>query len=60
VIDLRRDENDEVDDVVVENPRMFRMERMSDGRWWIRVYGSDGRDLVIDLRLNGQPHFEIE
>ena len=37
-----RDDPDRLDDVVVENVRMFRAEMMSDGQLWMACYFDDG------------------
>lgn len=58
-IDLRKDDSGHIDDVVVRNPTMFRMEKMDDNKWWIRVYSPHG-DLVINLNIDGQPFFELD
>lgn len=40
---VRRDAAGEPDDIVIEDVDVFRMERMSDDRWWIGVYRGDQR-----------------
>ena len=43
------DENGDLDDIVIENVTMFRMERMSDNTFWIRCYRDNGKDVVFNL-----------
>jgi hypothetical protein len=45
----RLDDRGQLDDVVVPNVAMFRMERMSAYEWWIGLYYPDGRLVHIDL-----------
>lgn len=54
-IDL--DEGGALDDVVIKNVETFRMERMSAGRFWIRLYRKDGKDIVFWLSAseNNEP-----
>lgn len=58
-IELRKDSDGNIDDVVVREPTMFRMEKMNDNQWWMRVYTLKG-DLVISLKVEGQPLFEMD
>lgn len=63
--ELRKDTEDNIDDVVVEDVRLFRMESMDrkpDGTisWWIRVSCNNKQDLVIRFESTNQPSFEIE
>jgi len=51
-----------LDDVVVENVEMFRLEYMSDKSIWIKLYKKDGSEVVINLssdsKINGSHHSE--
>jgi hypothetical protein len=38
-----------LDDVVVKDVEMFRMERMDDNYVWIACYLADGQEIVFDL-----------
>lgn len=38
---IRLDRRGEADDIAVSDVRMFRMERMDSGRWWIAVHRGD-------------------
>lgn len=58
-IELRKDSDGNIDDIVVREPTMFRMECMSDNNWWIRVYTLKG-DLVIQAKVEGRPSFELD
>lgn len=58
-IELRKDIHGNIDDIVVKDPTLFRMERMSDTTWWIRVYTPKG-DLVINCIMSDQPSFELD
>jgi hypothetical protein len=42
-----------LDDVVVKDVSMFRMERMDDDHVWLACYLTGGEDLVIDLWVEG-------
>lgn len=59
-ITLRSDESDRIDDVVVEDVTMFRMEHMHSNIWWLRVYTQSGNDLVISIKSETPPSFEID
>jgi len=52
---IDRDDKGNLDDVVIENVAMFRMEWMSDNQVWIRLYkGESGRsddDVVFWLTV---------
>lgn len=43
-----------LDDVVVKNVRMFRMERMDDDRVWLCCYLTDGQSIDFDLWREGK------
>jgi len=49
-----------VDDVAIENVKMFRMERMDNGCFWIRCYGVDGHDHVFWVRSSRQIKIQHE
>lgn len=59
-IELRKDEAGLVDDIVVNDVKMFRMEHMDNNRWWIRVYTNSGKDLVVYLAVSNPVAFEVE
>ncbi len=39
-----------VDDVFIDNIERFRMERLSDDTFWIRLYMSRGDDVIFHLK----------
>ena len=43
-----------LDDVAIENVRMFRLEYMDDNRIWIRLYRDNKSDLVFYLEAAGK------
>ena len=50
----------ELDDIAIGSVDLFRMERMSDGGFWIRLYRSNGKkDIVFWLNAtkNENPSF---
>ena len=47
----RVDETGALDDVVVDNPATFRMERMGDDHVWGAVYHRDGTRTTFDIHL---------
>lgn len=55
------DDAGNLDDVVIENVRMFRLEYMDENRIWIRLYRYDKTDLVFHLEAPGKiagAHYE--
>ena len=55
------DDNGNLDDVAIENVRMFRLEYMEDNRIWIRLYRDNKPDLVFNLEAAGKiagAHYE--
>jgi hypothetical protein len=38
---------------------MFRLERMDDDQWWMRLYMPDGNDYVFWIGLSGRGGREI-
>jgi hypothetical protein len=52
-IALRHDDMG-LDDVVVKDVAMFRMERMDDDHVWLACYLTDGQDIVFDLWREGR------
>jgi hypothetical protein len=43
-----------LDDVVVKDVAMFRMERMDDDYVWLACYLADGQEIVFDLWREGK------
>mgnify|MGYP001577781929 CR=1 FL=1 len=43
------DEEGELDDIVVPDVKLFRMERMDSNYWWVCLYTKDGREIHMDL-----------
>jgi len=43
-----------LDDIVVKDVAMFRMERMDDDYVWLACYLTDGQEIVFDLRRKGK------
>lgn len=41
-----------LDDIVVKDVAMFRMERMDDDYVWLACYLEDGQEIVFDLWIN--------
>jgi hypothetical protein len=55
------DDAGNLDDVAIENVRMFRLEYMDDNRIWIRLYRDNKPDLVFHLEAAGKiagSHYE--
>ena len=56
------DQNGDLDDIVVNNVSMFRMERMNDGNFWIRCYRKNQADVVFSLnsesKIIGSHYFD--
>ena len=48
------DDAGNLDDVAIENVRMFRLEYMDDNRIWIRLYRDNKSDLVFHLEAAGK------
>lgn len=44
-----RDDDMGLDDVVVKDVAMFRMERMDDDCVWLACYLTDGQEIVFDM-----------
>jgi hypothetical protein len=51
---LRNDKRGQLDDVAIENVKLFRLERMDKDRWWMRLYMHDGDDYVFDIMTSGR------
>lgn len=47
--EIRYDTRGAVDDVVIADCTLFRMERMDTGSWWICVTTADGTPVTFDL-----------
>lgn len=52
--ELRFDERHKLDDVVIPNVKLFRMERMDKNVWWMRLYMPDGKDFVFHVASSGR------
>jgi hypothetical protein len=52
-IALREDDMG-LDDIVVKDVAMFRMERMDDDAVWIACYLNDGQEIVFDMWRKGK------
>lgn len=55
------DDTGNLDDVVIANVRMFRLEYMDENRIWIRLYRDNKADLVFHLEAAGKiagAHYE--
>ena len=56
------DANGDLDDIVVNDVSMFRMERMDDGAFWLRCYRTGKPDVVFRLnsatKIVGQHELE--
>ena len=48
--ELRLDSAGALDDVVVPLVQLFRLERMDDAAWWMRLYMIDREDFVFWIR----------
>ncbi len=46
-------EDGDLDDIVLKDVTMFRMERMDDGHFWIRCYRDNEPDVVFNLTAEG-------
>lgn len=51
-IELRPDEAGLLDDVVVRDVKMFRLERMSEKQWWACCYLDDAAEERVDFWFN--------
>jgi hypothetical protein len=51
--EVRLDDDGAVDDVVIGPVKLFRLERMAEGVWWLRLYMPDGNDFIFWLHGNG-------
>lgn len=51
---IDNDENGDLDDIAIDGVSAFRMEKMNNGTWWVRVYCEDGRDEVFWLNAVGK------
>jgi hypothetical protein len=47
-------EDGDLDDIVLKDVSMFRMERMSDCQFWIRCYRDGKPDVVFNLSAPGK------
>lgn len=54
------DEDGKLDDVVINDVSMFRMERMDDGLFWIRCYRDGKPDVVFYLSARGKITGRVE
>lgn len=52
--ELRLDDKGQLDDVVVPNVTMFRLERMDRADWWMRCYMPNHEDLVFRITTSGR------
>lgn len=56
------DERGNLDDIVVSDVSMFRMERMAAGNFWIRCYREGKPDVVFHLnsarKITGSHYFD--
>lgn len=56
------DKRGDLDDIVVTDVSMFRMERMDSGQFWIRCYCNGKPDVVFNLsssrKITGHHHFD--
>lgn len=48
-VEIRRDDNGEIDEIVAENASVH-LERMDSDAWFLVVYGQDGKGEAIWLR----------
>lgn len=57
VIALRPDHEfpDELDDIVVENVKVFRAEAMDHNIWWMACYFANGEELVFHVTRAAKP-----
>ena len=52
--ELRNDERGQLDDVVIHNVKLFRMERMDKGSWWMRLDMPDRSAYVLHITTSGR------
>ena len=50
-VELRNDEDGNLDDVVIRDVYMFRMERMDDDAIWMSCYLDEAVDKYVDFTL---------
>jgi hypothetical protein len=51
--EVRLDDDGAVDDVVIGPVKLFRLERMAEDTWWLRLYMPDGNDFIFWLQGKG-------
>lgn len=56
---IRLDRRGDPDDIAVSDVRMFRMERMDSGHWWIAVHRGDD-ELTFWLRSSRPIHVSYD
>lgn len=56
------DDKGDLDDIVINNVSMFRMERMDDGNFWLRCYCDGKPDVIFSLnskrKITGRHEFD--
>lgn len=54
--DWRLDDDGRLDDIVVNNVSLFRMERMNVNQWWIGLYSVEapGEAVHIDIEITSE------
>lgn len=52
--------DDDLDDIVINNISMFRMERMSDTCFWVRLHRKRGDDIVFFLNAIPEPDSKVK
>jgi hypothetical protein len=52
--ELRNDERGQLDDVVIHDVKLFRLERMDKAKWWMRCYMHEGDDYVFHIETSGR------
>jgi len=55
----RVDDSGQLDDIVVPDVRLFRMERMDDDEWWIGLHLRDGRLIHLHVTASASPSLTL-
>ena len=57
--EIRRDHNGQVDEVCVDAPHSFHLERMGTHSWWMRIDCGDSA-VVVNFTARSMPLIEVE
>src|SRR5215813_3864046 len=54
LMEVRHDDSEQVDDVVVRTPALVRLERMDTNRWWLRIDVVGEESLIFWFTTSGR------